>query len=337
MRHNGAMDFSASPVEAAIGRARSLLSSAAIEDRVSGWELIGELCSGHPENVPAAWPLAEASIAQEREPEVLPGALWTLGVMHIDGALPAVLARTRSAAQTVRLEAARAIPSCASHPEDERAIQALITLTADADDDVRDWATFGLGTQLDVDTPVVREALAARLEDPHDDTRAEAVVALAQRGDKRAFAPVLAELTSGCVGRLAVEAAKLLADDRLLGPLLDLRDWWDPDDPTHLLEVAIRRCDPARRAADDAAGARLGAAVQRTFPAVMPDGQLLRVHVDASALLDERNLVTEWVDVTGRHHSSRQWVDGLLHTSGGDATRAASNALTAMAARTTTG
>src|ERR1017187_3272514 len=48
------------------------------------------------------------------------------------------------------------------------AIAALIELTKDAASHVRDWATFGLGTLVDVDTTDVRDALMERLSD-HDD------------------------------------------------------------------------------------------------------------------------------------------------------------------------
>ena len=71
----------------------------------------------------------------------------------------------------------------------EETLQALIELSADADAKVRDWATFALGTLAETDSPALRDALAARLDDPDEDTRMEAVHGLALRGDERAQAP----------------------------------------------------------------------------------------------------------------------------------------------------
>jgi HEAT repeat protein len=68
-------------------------------------------------------------------------------------------------------------------------LAALIALSADDAVDVRDWATFALGTLAEDDGEPLRDALAARLEDPDEDTRLEAVHGLALRGDPRATAP----------------------------------------------------------------------------------------------------------------------------------------------------
>ena len=42
----------------------------------------------------------------------------------------------------------------------------------DVEGEVRDWATMGLGSRLEVDNPAIRNALAARLDDLEGDTAA---------------------------------------------------------------------------------------------------------------------------------------------------------------------
>ena len=105
------------------------------------------------------------------------------------------------------------------------AVETLIKLSSDADADVRDWATFGLGTLIERDTPQVREALAARLTDADPDTRDEAIVGLATRGDTRAIEPLLALFADGWEGPLLDESLLALAvhnrDPRLVRPVKD--------------------------------------------------------------------------------------------------------------------
>jgi HEAT repeat protein len=106
---------------------------------------------------------------------------------------------------------------------DPEAIATLISLTRDDDDEVRDWATFGLGSLCNIDTEPVRAALLDRVTDEHFDTRSEALIGLAQRGD---------------------EAAGLLGREELLPALRDLRSWWDVDED--LLERSIQQCEGER-------------------------------------------------------------------------------------------
>ncbi len=130
--------------------------------------------------------------------------------------------------------------------EDEVAIAALIELSADDDGDIRNWATFALGSQVDVDSPELRDALFDRAiletgaDDPSAEIRGEALLGLATRKDKRVIAPLLEELESESVGILAVEAAQAMADVRLSPALTALQDWWDLD--TELLGSAIASC-----------------------------------------------------------------------------------------------
>ncbi|QLE59694.1 HEAT repeat domain-containing protein [Nostoc sp. TCL26-01] len=132
--------------------------------------------------------------------------------------------------------------------EDELAIKALIDLSADDEEDIRNWAIFNLGSQITTNTPAIRDALFQRLilETGEDDTiaeiRGEALLGLAIREDERVINPLIAELESGCVGRLSVEAAKEMGDTRLYPALIDLQKWWDID--VKLLQEAISSCQP---------------------------------------------------------------------------------------------
>jgi HEAT repeat protein len=114
---------------------------------------------------------------------------------------------------------------------------------------VRDWATFELGSIVTADTPEIRDALVARLNDTDDMTRHEAIVGLAERKERRML-PALQEALSGLeVWSLAVEAAELMGEAVLLPALLALEErGWDvsPD----LLKAAIVACEKSRRAAE---------------------------------------------------------------------------------------
>jgi hypothetical protein len=87
------------------------------------------------------------------------------------------------------------------------AIAILIELTADVDDSVRDWATFAIGTQSDVDSPEVREALVHRLVDTDQEVRGEAMVGLARRRDVGVIDCVAEALMGSNPGQLVFDAA----------------------------------------------------------------------------------------------------------------------------------
>jgi len=127
--------------------------------------------------------------------------------------------------------------------EDVQAIEALIELTRDREVHVRDWATFALGTQIEVDTPDLRDALMERLADNDDDTRCEALVGLARRRDRRVLPALQRSLSSDSVCSMEVEAAAMIGDPLLLKELVALREWWDVD--RALLDEAIQACSPA--------------------------------------------------------------------------------------------
>lgn len=119
---------------------------------------------------------------------------------------------------------------------DDDALRYLVELTADPDPLVRDWSCCGLH-QAGRDTPEVRRALFARIDDDDAVTRAEALRALACFGDLRAVQPLLdaldraphADDDTGEVAGLLDEALELLAD-RTGDPRLTARITWSDED-----------------------------------------------------------------------------------------------------------
>ena len=115
--------------------------------------------------------------------------------------------------------------------------------------EVADWALFGLGTQIDTNTPAVREALFRGLNEEDDEARGEALVGLARCGDERVVAALLDEWAEPPIGSLSLEAAAAIGDRRLLPGLYRQREIWlgkgDVEEPFRtLLSDAIAACEP---------------------------------------------------------------------------------------------
>jgi HEAT repeat protein len=127
------------------------------------------------------------------------------------------------------------------------AIAALIDLSTDEVDELREWATFALGSQLPlVDAPEIRAALASRLTDRHEATRDEAVIGLGLRADARALGPLVAMLARGAAGVPLFQAAEALGSPVLLPGLTGLiaraEDLEEPE--REALAAAILACSP---------------------------------------------------------------------------------------------
>lgn len=151
-----------------------------------------------------------ALLLEESDPLVLNAAIVALGFLSESEGIRAILPYREHPDENVRYAVAWALPSgLGDEPE---IIDTLLQLMRDPDPDVRDWATFDLGTQSDVDSAVIRDALAERLQDEDYDTRAEAAVGLAKRKDLRALPVIIEELGSEEYGVLFDEAASYLLD-----------------------------------------------------------------------------------------------------------------------------
>lgn len=183
--------------------------------------------------------------------QLLASIVSALGHLEDPRAVPSLLGLVRHESEIVRFSLALALPAVCDEDYEAAVTDALVSLTSDDDEGVRDWACFGL-SQMQIDTPGVRDALAVRLADSHDDARCEALIGLARLGDQRAFDMLIERLACDDVWTLEIEAAGELADTRFHPLLGALREWWTDDSDEDVVEFAMRRCDP--KAAVAAAG-----------------------------------------------------------------------------------
>ncbi len=125
-----------------------------------------------------------------------------LGHRSADSAVPALIRHVEHCESLVRHGVTYGLLGF----EDERAIAGLIRLAADSDRDVRSWAVFGLGTQIDQDSPAIRAALRGALSDPDHEIRGEGLVGLARRGDSSIIQDLINEWKDDDVSILSIEA-----------------------------------------------------------------------------------------------------------------------------------
>ena len=217
-------------------RAKQLAKSICSRERRLGADILGQL--GIPER---AYPeqcksFLRGMLTADEIAEVLRAVLVAISHQNDIEAIPLVVDFSTHPDSEVRHAVVLALSMHNGH-EVPQAIDTLISLSNDSCEHVRDWATFALGTLLEIDTKQIRDALVDRLGDPDFDTRGEALVGLAQRKDERVIVALKAELKSDCIGCLAIEAAERIAAKELYPLLVDLRGWWDID--IDLLERAI--------------------------------------------------------------------------------------------------
>ncbi|MFD5781509.1 ankyrin repeat domain-containing protein [Streptomyces sp. NPDC126933] len=161
-----------------------------------------------------AVPLLRELSRRAAEPELVRAVVEGLGQHGDPAALPEILRHTGYPDAEVRRRAALALTGLV--PGDHQdGVWALTLLSRDADASVRDRAVVALAG-VAADTHPIREALAARLNDPDPDTAAEAAKGLAVRQDPRAvdaLARILAdEDPDGYARRTAVDAVRYVPE-----------------------------------------------------------------------------------------------------------------------------
>lgn len=178
------------------------------------------------EAVDAALAVAES----ESDQFALAATIFALGHLGDARGLPLIIRHTYHTDCEVRYAVAFALGNFAN---DEQAIEHLMVLMADVDEDVRDWATFAVGTQSDVDTPEIRAALNERLNDPFWDAKLEGIMGLAKRRDMRALPHIIEALKNGQWVYGITESAYLM-----LGLDREPAEWKSGDDCLAALQKA---------------------------------------------------------------------------------------------------
>jgi HEAT repeat protein len=189
-----------------LDRARSWCAGPEVVERVLGADVLAQL--GTTSEAGVRLYAAESTpvlrgLLRDSDVRVLRSALFALG--HLEtGETVEVAALAAHSSADVRYAVTHALGG----RSDEVSIRTLIALSSDADDDVRDWATFALGSLCEVDTAEVRECLLARVSDRNIEARGEALVGLAVRADRRATPHIIAALRGGAQDYLVLDAAR---------------------------------------------------------------------------------------------------------------------------------
>jgi HEAT repeat protein len=152
------------------------------------------LCQLGPSDAPLrarSVPLLLELLVKDLSPSVRAAA--AAGFAHLK-AFEQVRSALVAAAEDASAEVREAVAFCLGCDQDPLATTTLLALMEDSDEDLRDMATWGVGTLRDEDSAAIREALFRRLTDSDDEVRFEGFAGLAVRKDKRIRAELIDEL-----------------------------------------------------------------------------------------------------------------------------------------------
>lgn len=188
-------------------------------ERSLGADILGQLGGGGDKS-----PFRDKSIPilskllQVDDPGVLNSVIVALSHLNAENTLIVHRHLAKHPTPNVRLSMASALGSIDS----DKAIRVLIRLSRDQDDDVRNWATFGLGQLCKRNTKAIRQALLERIDDPDEDARFEAFIGMERRQMPEVIPAMIRDLNQGNDCAAAIEAAAQVASPELIPALTRL-------------------------------------------------------------------------------------------------------------------
>jgi HEAT repeat protein len=209
--------------------ASELLRSKRSRERERGADILGQLDGSEVERSRAVDRMLPL-LGEEQDVQVLHALILGLGHLRDGRVAPALVPLKQHASARVR---GAVVLSLLKAPGVE-ALPVLLTFLDDPDVGVRGLAMSHVPLlPVEVDSPELREVLVRRMGDEDPDLRAEAVLALARRGDSRTLEPLRKALRRKRVRREFVEAAGLLGDVSLLPMLRALEGQREDDAAFH--------------------------------------------------------------------------------------------------------
>jgi HEAT repeat protein len=171
--------------------------------RSRGLSVLAQLGAGKPD---AGRPFRDESVSivighlKDPDPEVVESAARALSNLGTEAAVAELIRLSGHPDCEVRL----AVACCIALRNRTEGISVLLALMEDEDEDVRNWATFAIGTHefeeagtwRYLDSPEIRAALRARLHDTFEDARREAIWGLARRKERAGLETLLQLLES---------------------------------------------------------------------------------------------------------------------------------------------
>ena len=196
-------------------RARLLCQAPKPVQRIAGAEIIGQLHEFADDARTAI-----TGMLDDDDASVVEAAVHALGQQQSARTIDALARAATHAAANVRWAVATALEDLIA---DERAQRVLLALMRDDDTDVRDRATFAVGSLSDHDSPRIRSALFERLQDEDPAVANEAALGLARRRDARAIAYIARAIEKFEAAEIG-EAVDEITSPEMLPELLRARD-----------------------------------------------------------------------------------------------------------------
>lgn len=199
------------PMKAVFEKALRFTNSKLIKERAIGVDILAQLGSNprpfYQETITRYFELLNL----KEETEVIVSLLCAIGHNN-DNLTPAQIFKMVQFKNHKIGEVRQGLVTALLGVEHNNAIEVLIELSEDSIPSIRNWATFGIGTQIEVSNKKIIDALWRRTLDQDQITRLEAIVGLANRGENKVKELIIKELEAGEYGILLFDAMVSLND-----------------------------------------------------------------------------------------------------------------------------